>query len=143
MLHHQQTLTRIEWSFSDAAKRSNSSSAASHGSPQTLAQTCPPQCRSLNPTAAVQTNITSRLPSTCSDTSAPPSHKTPPTTPPCRLPHKPTFTTPLTTTVKRTLTLLLPRLTSHSRASATQPGASRLKMPLTTGLKFNYSSTAS
>ena len=45
-------------------KRTNPSAAASRSSPQIPAQTCPPQFCFLYPTVAVQTNSTSKLPST-------------------------------------------------------------------------------
>ena len=111
-------------------------------SPQKSTLTCPPQCRLLHPTAAVRTNSTSRLTSMWSVTSNPLSHKESPTTPPCWPPHQHTFITPLPTTVKRTLALLLPHLTSRYRDSATQTGAARLEMPSPTALKLNSTSTA-
>ena len=142
MLHHRQTLTRMTRSLSDAAKRTNTLSAASRGSPQTPTHTCPQHCCFLHPTASVRTNSTSRLPSTWSGTSAPPSHKAPPTTTMRWPPYQHTFTTPLPTTINRTLAILLTRLTSHSRSSATQTGAATLEMLLLMVLRLNSSRTA-
>ena len=142
MLHYHQTSTKMTRYSSDAAKHTNPSLDASRGFPQTPVQTCPLQYHFLYPVAAVQTNSTLRLSSTCSNTSAPPSHKVSPTTHPHRPPHQPNFTIPLPMTVKRTLKLLLPRLTSLSRVFVTQTGASRLEMPSTTALILKSSSNA-